>query len=124
MTGLRARVLLVDDNEVYRSSLELLLGLEPEIVVVGSVATGEEALAALAAAAADVVLADLRLPGMDGVELTRRLSGGPAVVCLTAEAGAEERVAALAAGAVALLEKGSPLAELVTAVHAALPPPA
>ncbi|MFN0156395.1 MAG: DegV family protein [Gaiella sp.] len=118
------RVLLVDDNDVYRSTLELLLGLEPELALVAAVATAEEARAAVASGGVDVVVTDLRLPGASGVELSRQLaeSGGPGVVCLTAEAGAEERAAALEAGAVAVFEKDVPVAEVVTAIRAAARP--
>ena len=60
------RVLLVEDNEVYRSSLELLLGLQAGLEVVGAVGSGDEAAEAALRLRADVVLMDYRLPGIDG----------------------------------------------------------
>jgi len=60
------RVLLVEDNAVYRSSLELLLGLQSGLEVVGAVGTGDEAAEAARELGADVVVMDYRLPGLDG----------------------------------------------------------
>jgi DNA-binding NarL/FixJ family response regulator len=116
------RILLVEDNDVYRSSLELLLGLHDGLQVVGSVAEGSSAAGVCAATSADVVVMDYRLPGSDGAAATAAvLSACPAtaVVCLTAEATEAERQAVLAAGAVALVEKGRPLEELVRAIREA-----
>ena len=108
------RVLLVEDNEVYRSSLELLLGLQPGIEVVGTVASGSDAARAAAELAPAVVLMDYRLPRPG-----RRAAGGAAIVCLTAEATAEERAAILDAGAGAVVEKGGPVERLADAIRAA-----
>jgi DNA-binding NarL/FixJ family response regulator len=117
------RILLVEDNEVYRSSLEAVLRLQQGLEVVGGVSAGNAAADACRELRADVVLMDVRLPGMDGVAATAAVleaCPGTAVVCLTAEATAEERDAALEAGAAALVEKGRPVGELVAAVrHAA-----
>jgi DNA-binding NarL/FixJ family response regulator len=116
------RILLVEDNDVYRSSLELLLGLHDGLQVVGSVAEGSSAAGVCAATSPDVVVMDYRLPGSDGAAATAAvLSACPAtaVVCLTAEATEAERQAVLAAGAVALVEKGRPLEELVRAIREA-----
>jgi DNA-binding NarL/FixJ family response regulator len=116
------RVLLVEDNDVYRSSLELLLGMQDGLLVVGSIANGAAAARTCAETQADVVLMDYRLPGMDGAEATAAVLAhcpGAAVVCLTAEATADEREAVLAAGAVALVEKGRPTAELAAAIRRA-----
>jgi DNA-binding NarL/FixJ family response regulator len=113
------RVLLVEDNEVYRSSLELLLALQPGIEVVGSAETATEALALAEVVSPDVVLLDFRLPDRDGAEAAaafRERHPETTVVCLTAEATFEEREAVLAAGAVALIEKGAPVGELAQAV--------
>ncbi len=116
------RILLVEDNEVYRSSLELLLGMEEGLEVVGGVADGRAAAAAAVDAAADVVLMDFRLPGSDGAEATRAvLAARPqaAVVCLTAEATPEEDEEVRAAGATALVRKGGPLEQLVATIRQA-----
>ena len=115
------RVLLVEDNEVYRSSLELLLGLQSGLAVVGAVGTGTEAAEAAARLEADVVLMDYRLPGIDGASATREViaASGAAVVCLTAEANAEERDEILRAGARGLVEKGDAVEALAAAIRSA-----
>ena len=118
------RVLLVEDNEVYRSSLELLLALQPDIEIVGAVGSGSEARNAAVELAPDVVVMDFRLPGLDGAAATREVieSTEAAVVCLTAEATPEERDDILRAGAVALVEKGAPIDAVAAAVRAAARP--
>jgi len=115
------RVLLVEDNEVYRSSLELLLGLQSGLAVVGAVGTGTEAAEAAERLRADVVLMDYRLPGLDGASATREViaASGAAVVCLTAEANAEERDEILRAGARGLVEKGDAVEALAAAIRSA-----
>jgi DNA-binding NarL/FixJ family response regulator len=116
------RVLLVEDNDVYRATLELLLSGREGIEIVGAVADGADAAEAAAAAAPDVVVMDYRLPGLDGAQATaavRDAAPAAAIVCLTAEATAEEQAAVLAAGAVALVEKGKPTQELVAVIRAA-----
>jgi DNA-binding NarL/FixJ family response regulator len=120
------RVLLVEDNDVYRSSLELLLALQDGVDVVGAVGTGAEAAPAASELRADVVVMDYRLPGLDGAAATRAVidSSGAAVVCLTAEATADERDGILRAGAVALIEKGGSIEALAAAIRGAARPPA
>jgi len=116
------RILLVEDNDVYRTSLELLLGMYEGLAVVGSVTEGTAAAAAAVRLRADVVLIDLRLPAGDGVEATAAvLAARPeaAVVCLTAEASDADRAAVRAAGAVGLVEKGQPIDDLVAGVKRA-----
>ena len=116
------RVLLVEDNDVYRSTLELLLDGRDGIEIAGSIAAGDEAAAAAETLDPDVVLMDFRLPGLDGAGATAAvLEASPraAVVCLTAEATDADRRAVLAAGAVALVEKGSPIEDLVRAITSA-----
>jgi DNA-binding NarL/FixJ family response regulator len=114
------RILLVEDNDVYRASLELLLGLEEDLEVVGGVSNGGSAAVACVETRADVVLMDFRLPGIDGAAATASVleaCPGAAVVCLTAEATEIEVEAVRAAGAAALLRKGGPIVDLVTAVR-------
>jgi len=69
----KIRVLLVDDQRLMREGLRTLLELEPDLQVTGEAGDGQAALDAYAALAPDVVLMDIRMPGMDGVEATRRL---------------------------------------------------
>lgn len=119
------RVVLVEDSDVYRATLELLLPREGGIEVVGSFATGAEAVDAVAALRPDVVVVDLRLAGMDGIATTAALRRGRqevAVVCLTAEATEDERAAVLEAGAVAVVDKGQAVSELADALHDACRP--
>lgn len=116
------RVLLVEDNEVYRTTLELLLDGREGLEIVGSVADGGEAAAAARRLDPAVVVMDFRLPGLDGAEATAAVlaaAPGTAVLCLTAEATAADREAVLAAGAVGLIEKGRPIDDLVRAIHSA-----
>ena len=87
------RILLVEDNQVFREALELLLGLSSDVEVVASVGDGSEAVSAVREHAPDVVLMDYRLPGLDGVQATsavRDAAPDVAVVCLTASANARE----------------------------------
>jgi DNA-binding NarL/FixJ family response regulator len=114
------RILLVEDNDVYRASLELLLGLQEGLEVVEGVADGAVAATAARATRADVVLMDFRLPGIDGAAATRavlEMCPDAAVVCLTAEATEEEDEAVREAGAAALIRKGGPIDELVAAIR-------
>ena len=115
------RVLLVEDNDVYRSSLELLLGLQPGLEVAGSIASGAEAADVARRLGPDVVVMDYRLPGLDGAAATRAVieASGAAVVCLTAEATADEREEILRAGAVELVEKGGTVDALADTIRAA-----
>jgi DNA-binding NarL/FixJ family response regulator len=116
------RVVLVEDNAVYRDALELLLGLRQDIEIAGSVGDAETALEHCAGDCPDVVLLDYRLPGLDGVEATRALLErftGLAVVCLTGLATEREREALIEAGAHACLTKDQELGEIVEAVHGA-----
>ena len=116
------RVLLVEDNEVYRSTLELLLDGRAGLEIVGSVADGLAAAAAAERLEPAVVLMDFRLPGLDGAQATaavREAAPGVAVLCLTAEATDADRQAVLEAGAVGLIEKGRSIEDLVQAIHSA-----
>jgi DNA-binding NarL/FixJ family response regulator len=117
------RILLVEDNDVYRASLELLLGMQDGLAVVGGVSDGAAAAAACAELGADVVLMDLRLPGLDGAAATAEVLSacpGVAVLGLTAEATDEDDAAIREAGAVGLVRKGEPVEELVAAIRAAV----
>jgi two-component system response regulator DesR len=118
--GAPIRILLVEDNDVYRASLELLLGMQDGLEVVGGVSDGGAAAAACARLQADVVLMDLRLPGLDGpaaTEAVRAACPDTAILCLTAEATDAEAGAMTAAGAVGLVGKGGPVDELVGTIR-------
>ena len=116
------RVLLVEDNDVFRQALELLLELQEGIEVVGAVSEGSAAVGACREFNPDVCVMDFRLPGMDGVETTIALAQAcpsVAVVCLTASASPRELDALMAAGAVACLRKDQELDEIVAAIRSA-----
>ena len=116
------RVLLVEDNQVFLEALELLLGLQEDLEVVGTVAEGSAAAAAVREHRPDVVLMDYRLPGIDGVQATRAvLEASPkvSVVCLTASANLREVDALIEAGAVDCLSKDQELDEIVAAIRRA-----
>lgn len=116
------RVLLVEDNDVFRQALILLLELQEGIEVVGAVSEGNGAVAACLEHDPQVCVMDFRLPGMDGVETTMALTEAcpaVAVVCLTASASPRELDALMAAGAVDCLRKDQPLEEIVAAIRKA-----
>jgi DNA-binding NarL/FixJ family response regulator len=116
------RVLLVEDNSVFREALELLLGLRSDVDVVASVGDGADAVSAVRRHRPDVILMDYRLPGLDGVQATAAVhEAAPevAVVILTASVAPREFDALLAAGAVACLSKDQELDAIVAAIHRA-----
>jgi len=116
------RVVLVEDNDTFRETLQLVFGLRQEIQVVGSVASGQEAPSLCAELEPDVVLMDYRMPGMNGAEATRAvLVAAPAtrVVCLTASVTKAEIAELLDAGAVACLTKDENFDRIVAAVEEA-----
>jgi len=116
------RVALVEDNAVFREALELLLGLRPDIDVVGAVEDGMQVVEMCRQLDPDVVIMDFRLPALDGVQATRLLLGAcpeVAVVCLTASANLREIDALYAAGAVACLTKDEHLDKIIAAILSA-----
>ncbi len=116
------RVLLVDDEELVRSGLRLILSTEPDLEVVAEAADGEQALAMAELHQPDVVMLDIRMPGLDGIEVARRLaaSGSPArVVVLTTFDNDDYVYGALRAGASGFLLKDAPATQLVSAIRAA-----
>jgi DNA-binding NarL/FixJ family response regulator len=120
VTGVR--VLLVDDQSLFREALATLLAVHEGVEVVGEAGDGDEALRKAAELAPDVVLMDLRMPVLDGIGATRRLRvEQPAVrvIALTTFDDDEDVFAALRAGAVGYLLKDVSSARLVEAVHAA-----
>jgi DNA-binding NarL/FixJ family response regulator len=113
------RIVLVEDNEVFRDALELLLGMRTDLAVVASVGDGIAAVSAAKEHRPDVVLMDYRMPALDGIQATAEIveeGPGVAVVALTASADAAEREALLEAGAVACLMKDQELDVIVAAI--------
>ncbi|MGO2647883.1 MAG: response regulator [Brevibacterium aurantiacum] len=117
------RVILVDDHPVVRAGLRSVIDAPDHIAVIGEASTGEEALAAVAELAPDVVLCDLRLgEGIDGIEVTKRLNARPskpAVLILTTFDNDSEIVAALNAGAAGYLLKDINPEDISTAIEKA-----
>ncbi|MFI6551291.1 response regulator [Streptomyces prunicolor] len=114
------RVLLVDDDPLVRSGLRLMLSGADDIEVVAEAADGGEVPALVDEHAPDLVLMDIRMPGVDGLEATERLRarpGAPAVVMLTTFKDDEQVLGALRAGAAGFLLKHTPPAEIVAAVR-------
>ncbi|MCA1798915.1 MAG: response regulator [Xanthomonadaceae bacterium] len=114
------KVLLVDDHRLIRASLRQVLDSAPGIIVVGEAATGEDALAAVATLTPDVVLMDVQMPGMGGLEATRKLrAAAPAarVIVLSVHADDPYPSKLLEAGAAGYLTKDCEPAEMVDAVR-------
>ena len=114
------RALVVDDDPLVRSALTLMLGGESDIEVVGEAADGHDGIRLADQLRPDVVLMDIRMPRLDGLEATRRLHARPApprVIVLTTFDADEYVVAALAAGADGFLLKDTPPPEIVAAIR-------
>ncbi|MGO1974537.1 MAG: response regulator [Propionibacteriaceae bacterium] len=113
------RLVLVDDQEMYRAGFRMVLSTRPEFEVVGDADDGDTAVELLRTLEADVVLMDVRMPRMDGVEATRRIreAGGPRVLILTTFDLDEHAYDAIQAGASGFLLKDAPLEELVAAIR-------
>ncbi|MEU1722395.1 response regulator transcription factor [Actinomadura sp. ATCC 39365] len=110
------RVMLVDDQELLRAGFKMVLGAQPDIDVVAEAADGVTALELLDRVEVDVVLMDVRMPRMDGVEATRHIDG-PKVLILTTFDLDEYALAAIKAGAAGFLLKDVPPADLVNAIR-------
>jgi DNA-binding NarL/FixJ family response regulator len=112
----KARVLVADDNETYRYALLTVLKGIPSVEVIGQAAGGDECLRLVETLAPDVVLLDVNMPQLSGIEVTRRLKSGehpPQVVILSLSDAGDGRAAALSAGADAYVAKAAALTELV-----------
>jgi two-component system response regulator NreC len=116
----KIRVLLADDHAVLRGGLRALLSLEPDMDVVGEVSTGEEAVERVRALRPHVVVMDLAMPGMGGMEATRQvmaLNLGTRVLILTSHAEEEYLLPVLEAGASGYVQKTSADKDLILAVR-------
>jgi DNA-binding NarL/FixJ family response regulator len=120
MNGEAVTALIVDDQELVRSGLSLILRAKHGIVVVGECSDGDEVLDAVARHQPDVVVMDLRMKRVDGIEATRLLTqrDGPPVLALTTFNDDELLSDVLRAGAVGFVLKDSPAEELIRAVRA------
>ena len=118
------RVVVADDQDLVRTGLVMILGAQPDIEVVGEASDGIQALEVSTRLRPDVLLVDIRMPGLDGVEVTRRLAGPDvadplAVVVITTFDLDEYVLGALRAGARGFLLKDAGPDLLIQAVHAA-----
>jgi DNA-binding NarL/FixJ family response regulator len=117
---MKVRVLLADDERLIRAGFRMILNAEPDIQVVGEAADGHEAVAAARRLRPDVVLMDIRMPGLNGIDATTRLledDAGPRVVVVTTFDSDEYVFAALRAGASGFLLKDAPEDQLIAAIH-------
>jgi two-component system, NarL family, response regulator LiaR len=118
------RVLIADDHAILRKGIRALLGTEPDIEVVGESRNGVETVGLAQTLHPDVILMDLVMPGMDGIEATRRITaeqsgapGSPRVLVLTSFAADDKIFPAIKAGALGYILKDSGPSELVQAIH-------
>jgi DNA-binding NarL/FixJ family response regulator len=110
-------VLIVDDQALVRTGFRKILECEPDLRVVGEAADGAQAVEECLRRTPDVVLMDIRMPGVDGVEATRRLAGQTRILILTTFDLDEYVYGALRAGASGFLLKDAPADQLITAVR-------
>jgi two-component system NarL family response regulator len=115
------RILIVDDHPVVRAGLASMLGTQAGLHVVGAASGGEEALKLLQRESVDVILLDLRMPGMKGIEVLRKLGNTPSsprVIVLTSYETDEDIYRAVQAGAQGYLVKDTPQKEMIEAITA------
>jgi DNA-binding NarL/FixJ family response regulator len=111
------KILIADDQAMVREGFGALLGAQPDMLVVGDAQDGAAAVARSRELRPDVVLMDIRMPVMDGLEATRRLQDGPRVLILTTFDLDDYVYEALRAGASGFLLKDAPAADLINAVR-------
>lgn len=125
MSARKIRILLVDDQSLFREALHMLLSLQPDFDIVGEAPDGAQAVTLAAQLKPDVILMDLRMPVMTGVEATRRIAAArgsaltPRVIVLTTFDEDAEVFEALRAGAAGYLLKASPAEKLCGSIRAA-----
>lgn len=115
-------VLVVDDHELVRSGISRMLADNPDIKVIGEAASGEEAIDSVRAGRPDIVLMDIRMPGIGGLEATRkilRLDDSIRVIVVTACADDPYPTRVMQAGATAYITKGADIREMVRAIRMA-----
>ena len=118
--GAVIRVLIVDDDPLVRSALTLMLGGQPDVEVVGEAADGRQGVEQAASLGPDVVLMDIRMPGLNGLEATRALHARPdppRVIVLTTFDADEHVLGALSAGADGFLLKDTPPPQILDAIR-------
>jgi DNA-binding NarL/FixJ family response regulator len=116
----KIRILVVDDHPIVRDGLVAMLGTQPDFEVVGELASGHEAVRRAPELRPDVMLLDMELPGMDGVEVIRQLrerAAGIRIVVFTAFDRDEQVVGAIRSGAEGYLLKGTPREEVFRAIR-------
>ena len=114
------RIMIADDHPVFRFGLRALLNAMPDTTVVGEVTTGEEVIALAASVRPDVILMDINMPGMNGIEATRRIrESNPAIHILIVTMLEDDSVfAAIRAGARGYMVKGAEPSEVLRAIRA------
>ena len=121
MTGSGIRVVLVDDQALVRTGLAMIVDAQDDMRVVGEAADGSQAVDVVAVTPCDIVLMDVRMPRMDGIEATRRLLSrpgpSPRVLILTTFDLDEHAFAALRAGASGFLLKDAPAEDVLAAIR-------
>ncbi|MFE3142198.1 response regulator [Streptomyces scopuliridis] len=120
MTGRPVRVVLADDQPLVRSGLRVLIADQPDLEVVGEAANGAEAVQLVRDVSPDVVVMDIRMPGMDGIEATRRITAGPAttrVLVLTTFDEDDHVYGSLRAGASGFVVKDMALDDILAAIR-------
>ena len=114
------RIMIIDDHPVVRAGLSSMLSTQPDTDVVGSASSAHEALALLDTIAPDVILIDLRMPGMSGLEAIRAInlrSNPPRIIVLTSFDTDEDIYQSVGAGAQGYILKDAPQEKLLEAIH-------